>query len=760
VTLRKPAGDPVTRVDARAKVTGTARYAVDHRADGMAHAVAVRSSRAHAQVVEIDTAAARSQPGVVAVITASDLAGLFPRFGHVIADHPILAIDKVRYAGEPVALVVAETRHAAVDAAAEVAVHYDDLAAAMDASQALDSRAPVLHTETYELGDTTFREANVDGLPGNLAASSSLQWGDADGAFDTADVVVETMAEFPMLYAYAMEPYNALASYTHGHLDVVTTAQHPFQVREDLARIFDLPLSQIRVTVPLIGGGYGSKSYTKVEPLAAVASWRCGRPVRVALDVTESIYTTRANNAFTRVRSGFRHDGTLVAREIDITLDCGAYAENSPLVLAKAVNRCFGPYRIPNLRVTGRAVYTNTAPASSYRGFGAPQGTLAGELNLDQAAERLGIDPAELRRRNLLPCGDTILPGRRPLDADLQADLEMVLDAVGYHGHPRPGRGIGFACSASDAGAFPVSCASVRIQADGSVTVLTGATEMGQGSLTALTQIAATELGVPIEVVSVVHSDTATTPFERTTGASRTTTLTGTAVVRACADARAKLERMAAEVFGVPIEDVKSVDGGVFVAGASTHGFGEVVERWFATRAGEVTGIGTVRPSDEHALVPPFWEIGMVGVEVSVDRDTGVVTVERLATVGDVGFAINPRLVEGQDLGAATQGLGAALFEELVYDGPQLANPNMVDYRVPRTRDVPRSIITMLAERRDGIGPYGAKGAGEGALNPVGPAVAAAVARATGRWPDRLPLTPERVWRLLREEGDSSWPSR
>lgn len=249
--------------------------------------------------------------------------------------------------------------------------------------------------------------------------------------------------------------------------------------------------------------------------------------------------------------------------------------------------------------------------------------------------------------------------------------------------------------------------------------------------------------------VRVVQSDTSSTPYERTSGASRTTTLAGLAIQKACVDLRRRAREMAAEIAGVDVAEVTDADGGVTIPDGTTLDFETIVTRWFGSRAGEITGIGLVRKGDETAKMPPFWEIGAVGVTVAIDPETGHVAVEHLVTVGDVGFAINPAAVHGQDLGAATQGLGAALFEELVYDGPHPLNPNVVDYRVPKVHDTPHRIDTLLAERRDGIGPFGAKGSGEGALNPIGGAVASAIARATGKWPTEAPMTPERVWKLL-----------
>lgn len=742
----------VPRRDAWEKVTGRARYAIDMALPNMAHAAVVRSERAHARITGIDRAEAEAAPDVIAVVTAEDLGDLGRRFGHIVPDHPILAVDKVRYYGEPVAVVVAETPERAADSADLVWVDYDDLPALTDSGRSLASDA-LIHEQPYVEPGQTFLGVAPTPSADNVAHRAELEWGDADAALAAAATVVETTATFPLVYGYAMETYNALADWQPGSLHVVSTAQHPLMVRKELARIFSLPLAAVRVEVPYIGGGYGSKSYTKLEPLAAAASWASGRAVKVTTDIEAAMNTTRADGAVVTVRTGFDADARICGRDVDIRFDTGAYADNSPLVLTKSVNRSFGPYRIPNLRVRGTAVYTNTSPASSYRGFGAPQGALAGELNMDMAADRLGIDPVELRRRNLLAPGDTIIDGKRPLDADLAADLDAVACALEEHtAAPEPGtvRGRAVAVTASDAGASPISTAQVRMHADGSATLLVSSTEMGQGSRTALAQVAARELCLPFEAVAVGQSDTRFTPFEWTTGASRTTTVVGLAVQAACDDLWNNLRERAADSAGLGVERTKVHDGLVHVdAEALTPA--EVIRRWFGADAGEVVGVGVIRRDGATEMLPPFWEIGAIGVEVSVDTDTGEVTVEHLVTVGDVGHAVNPDLVKGQDLGAATQGLGIALWEEMVYEGEQLTNPNLIEYRVPRLRDTPRRVTSVLAERGDGAGPYGAKGAGEGALNPVPAAVAAAVGRAVGVWPTELPLTPPRVWSLLQQ---------
>lgn len=741
-------GQPVPRVDGVAKVTGAAKFTVDLTLPGMTHGCVVRSERAHARIIDIDTDEAERVPGVINVVTAADAAGLDIRFGHLARDNPALAVDRTRHHGEPVALVVACTRSVAAHAARLVRVEYEDLPAVLDAEAALAPDAPVLHPERAgSLDDREFKAVGVDRLEGNLCNQAELGWGDVEAELEDSDVVISGEFRYPMLYAYAMEPYSALAAFEAGALTVYSSAQHPYIVREDLARMFRLPLARVRVVVPYVGGGFGSKSYTKIEPLTALGAWVTRRPVKLALSVEEAIHTTRSEPAQIRVRSGFAADGTLRAREFDIVINSGAYTHNSPILAAKAATRCFGPYRVPAVRVRVRSVFTNTVPGSSQRGFGAPQTNLAGEVQIDEAAVRLGIDPVDLRLRNLVGPGEELLPGRRPLDADLRADLRELARLVGW-GERESGRGIGFGLSASDAGGFPTSVSTVRIHPDGSASALVGASELGQGSATVLAQIVAEELGLEMDLVSIVASDTAVSSYERTTGASRTTALAGRSLQAACRDARRRVREMAAALGGVEPAAVRDALGGVEVDGRRRD-YAEIVRDWFVA-GGEVVGTGAVGRRGEFEQLPPFWEIGAGGVVVSVDEETGRIRVERLATVGDVGLAINPALLRSQDMGGAMMGLGAALSEQLVYEGETLLNPNVVDYRVPRVSDVPAEVVHAIVERRDGIGPYGAKGGGEGSVNPVGGAVAAAVGRAIGVFPHELPLTPERVWRLTR----------
>lgn len=741
-------GCSVPRVDGMAKVTGAAKFAIDLSVPGMVYGAIVRSERAHARIAAIHSEAARQSPGILHIITGNDLAGLVPYFGHIVLDHPILALERTLFYGEPIALVIARSPFEAVQAASRVEVDYEDLPYVTDALEALGEDAPILHPQRGEVVRDIGFDAGEEGRSGNLCAIAEVGWGDVEEAFASADVVVEGEFYYPMLYGYAMEPYNALALRGEDGLIVYTTTQHPYMVRRDLARIFSLPFAKVRVIVPYVGGGYGTKSYSKVEPLAAVGAWLTALPVKVALNVEESVLTTRSDSSVVRARSAFTSDGLLLGRELDVVLNSGAYTDNSPQVCQKAANTCFGPYRIPALSVRVQSVFTNTVPASSLRGFGGPKGSLAGELQMDEAAERLGIDPVELRKRNLVAPGEEVIPGKRGIDADLREDLELLAKSLDWP-DPGEGRASGFGLSASDSGAYPTSTAAIRIHADGSASALVGATEIGQGSRTVMTQLVAQELNLPLDLVTIVSSDTGIGPFEQTTGASRTTAIAGRSLQAACHDALRRLRDLAAEVTGVSTDAVEEVPGG-FLIGDSVLDYQEVIQRWFGT-GGEVIGTGEIRRADEFAEMPPFWEIGASGVVVSVDRETGVVRIEKLATVGDVGFAINPALVHSQDAGAAMMGLGAALFEELVYEGEMLTNPNVVDYRVPRCRDLPGELSQLLVERGEGVGPYGAKGAGEGSLNPIGPAVASALGRLLGVFPHELPLSPERVWRLMRK---------
>jgi CO/xanthine dehydrogenase Mo-binding subunit len=716
---------------------------------GTSHGHVVRAERAHAVIARIHTEAALKCPGVRAVVTGADLAGLFPYFGHYRPDHPILARQKVRYCGEPLAVVVASSLQQARDASFLVEVEYADLEAMTNVERALAAGAPLIHPDYPVEEDAygTFCQRGAEGT--NEAFTTSMDWGDVDSALSRSAYVESTRVSYPALYPYPMEAYCAQARFVDGVLEVQSNAQHLFQVQRDLARIFALGLNRVRVTSMTIGGGYGAKSYTKIEPLASACAWVVDEPVRIALTFEESMYTSRADGAVVDVTTGFDENGSILARDIRIVLDTGAYVDNSVRVLRKAVECAFGPYRVPALRVRASAVYTNTTPASSYRGFGAFHTNPASESNLDIAAEKMGIDSLEIRLRNIARPGECLVPGSRPVDADLAADLCAVRQALSVV--PKPGKlqGIGFGCSLSPEGADPTSIAIVRMLADGTSLLMVGSAEMGQGSSTVLAQIVAEELAVSLDQVTLAPVDTHLVPYQWTTGASRTTSVVGLSVQRACADVRRQLIDMAAGLAGEDARTWRWRGGQLVGDGGRTRVASEVIREWFGGDRGEVVGTGLTQKRGDFEQWPALWEAAVAGVVVSVDPRTGKVEVDQLVTAADVGKAINPRHVKAQELGGATQALGGALFEEIIYDEVQIANANAVDYRVPRISDLADRIDTLLFERGDGPGPYGAKPGGEGAMTVVGGAVIAAVARATGRWADRLPLTPEYVWRLM-----------
>jgi CO/xanthine dehydrogenase Mo-binding subunit len=763
-------GHSVERADGRLKLAGQAEFTGDIRLPGMLYGAVLHSPVGHARITSIEVAAAEKADGVVAVLTAGDLSDLDPYYGHALRDRPIVALGKVRFAGEPVAVVAAESQAAADAAVARIDVAYEELPVAASLETALAPDAPLVHEKRARPG----RAHGLGDLPdadGNVCYSYSFRRGDVGRAFGDAAVVVEGEYTFPAVYQYSMETHTTIAHWHGGELTLWSSCQHPFLVRQEIAVLFGLPLDLVQVIVPFLGGGFGSKSYTKMEPLTAAIARKAGRPVRVLNAVHESMITTRRHNMTCRMRTAAATDGTLLGRSAEAWLDTGAYADNGPRVTATAGDAAPGPYRWSALDIAAHCVYTNTSPAGSYRAFGATHLQWIGESQLDEVARRLSVDRLEIRRRNLLRPGEEVRPGGKPLDADLIGDVEKAAAAIGWgdsgtplaaeRAHPaqdrlvskiRRGRGVSVGLLA--AGAHPVSLATVRMGPDGSVTVLVGTTEVGQGARTVMAQIAAGVLHAPTDKVVVRGTDTRYTPYDRSTGASRSTTVAGLAVLRAAQSVLDALLETAAARLEAPPSLLRTAEGRIEDEGGRSMTHAELVRARFGFDGGELIGHGRVQPeggSGSYAEGPVFWEVCVAGAEVEVDLETGIVTVLRTSTVADVGKAINPQLVTRQDEGATLQGLGNALFEEMHFapDG-MLLNDTLLGYRIPAFRDVPATMRCSIVENGDGPGPFGAKGCGEGALAAVPAAIVNALADA-GVPMNALPLTPERVWRRIQE---------
>jgi CO/xanthine dehydrogenase Mo-binding subunit len=735
-------GTSVRRVDGGDKVTGRAKYAGDLLIPGMIEGKFLRSPYAHARIGTIDTREAESLPGVVAVLTREDFTEISPYIGRgKNKDQPIIALDRAIYAGQPVAAVAALDRATAEEALSKIHVDYEELPAVIHVDEAIADGAPRLHE---------FAERNI-------CATAELVKGDVEKGFAQADEIFEDSFEFPMIYHYSMEPHTAIAQVDSDGIHIWTSTGHPFGVRQEVAEIFHVPLSKVRVQVNFVGGAYGSKSGGKIEPLVAALARKAQRPVRVVQTFSEAMATCRRHAIQCKLKTGVKKDGTLVAKQAEIYLNTGAYAETGPIVTGRTLTRILGPYRYPNLKINSYCVYTNTVSAASFRSIGGPQTAWATESQMDIIAQKLGMDPVELRRKNLVNKGEEIRPKYKPLDADLAKGFKLVVDKLGWDGptsRQGHGRGVGF--GTTDPGAPLASTSTVHVLADGSVVFLCGTVELGQGAKTIMSQIVAEELRVPLERVTIRPIDTAFTPFDRSTGSSRSTTVMGKAVELAGSDARRQIVELAAEHFECP-EEAITLKNGEAIAGGKRITYGELIHKHFAMQGGELVGTGYAHSGMAPTPANPlFWEIGIGAVEVSVDRETGKVRVEKYVTAADAGKALHPIQCEGQDEGSAMMGFGHTFYETYHFDGGQIINSTLIDYKVPTFDDVPEEFESILIEDANGPGPYGAKGLGEGGIIPVAPAVANAVAWSTGARVKSLPLTPEKVWRALKEVSNET----
>src|SRR5499425_115331 len=754
------AGKDARRVDGIEKVTGKAIYTGDIQLPGMAYAKILRSPAAHARITKVDASKAKELTGVIATLTRDDIQEFAYKYGATYKDQTIVAVEKVRYVGDPVAAVLAEDPVIADQALELIEVDYEELSKVTNIEEATASGAIQVHE-----GDVARAElrGSVYGAPERFKGTNICYYlgfgrGDIAKGFAESDVVFEDTFRFQKVQHFSLEAHINIAYYDGDKLTMWSSCQDPFTLRDHLSGIFRLPLSRVRVIVPYVGGGYGGKLYVKGEPIAAALSWKTRRPVQLAFSVNESFKTITRHPARVTVKTGVKKDGSLVARECQIYMDTGAYADAGPRVTQKAGYRSLGPYKIPYAKVEAHGVYTNTVPAGAFRGFGALQVTWAYESQMDMIAERLGIDALDLRVKNLLKKGELYTPGDTPVDCDLKEGLLLAAKSISWgQENGKPNRGKGVACCMKDGGGtYKIASAAVKMIADGSIVLLTGTVELGQGARTALSQVVAEEMGLPLEQITVAQLDTDVTPYDIATNASSSMVAMGLSVQRATQDLKRQILRFAGRLLDAKPERLTIKNGKVQGPKQQSIGYQELMRQIFGARAGEISGRGGYQDvkTKKAALGSPttFWEVAWGAVEVEVDPDTGEIILLKYTSVADVGKAINPITCEGQDEGGVMNAIGHSLVEEMIYKDGQLLNPNLIDYRIPTFDNLPSEFETRLLENDNGPGPFGSKGTAEGALLPVSPALGNAVYRATGvRFYD-LPLTPERVWQALRRK--------
>ncbi len=745
-------GRSVPRLEAREKVTGRAEYTHLMRLPGMLYGKIFRSTVPHGRIKSIDVSAAKKIPGVFRVITAEDVIKVIPEpyYGPAFHDQPILAIGKVRFVGEPVAVVLAADPHVAETATQAIVAEYEELTPVYDEVEAMTASAHV-HDELKPAG--TF--ADLKHLKGirdtNLALNAKLRRGDVDQAFAEAAHVFEHEFRTQKCLHVPFEPFCSIADAKESSITIYSGSQGPSFVRAEIARLLGWPENRVRIKVPYLGGGYGGKLYIKLEALVTACSMMARRPVKIALTMEEQFYQITKHPSTVRIKTGVDKQGRITARKCEAFWNGGAYADVGPRVAHKSGFTAAGPYDIDNVCIDSYALYTNMTPAGALRGFGMPQLTFAYESHTDMIARALNIDPVEFRRNNVLRNGRPQATGTILRDAALEAVLEHVADRLRWnekfdHGSGTVKRGRGLAIALKACVTPTASVAIVNVGADGSATLYISTVDMGQGSDTAMAQMVGEVLNMPAESVRVVARDTDVTPYDMGTLGSRSLFHMGHAVRLAAEEARSKIEALRREV-GEP-EGSNTPVSGLFI-------------KKYGMKAGNIVGSGSYRPdyvAPDHDTglspeITPFWMVAGAGAEVEVDTETGRVHVAKLVNAVDCGRPVNPRIVETQISGAALMQLGFTMFEKINLDSGQITNASLADYKIPGIADVPPTMVNEAIDAYQSNAPFGAKGVGESATMPLSPAIANAIDDAVGVRLTELPLTPEAVLRALREKA-------
>jgi xanthine dehydrogenase molybdenum-binding subunit len=741
---------PLARHDAAEKIAGTTRYAGDLAYAGMLHARLVRSVVPSARLVRRDVGRAVQVPGVVAVLLGEDVPnneisvdvpGQTIAVGALKARMQILATDRVRFHGEPIALVVAEHEDALAEACEAVEVEYEDLPVVPDPETALADGAFPIHEG------------------GNLLAEWRIDRGDVEAAFAGADIVIEGTYRTQLVDHAYLEPEAGVGWYDDDGVMNLRVATQVVEHYRDVAKILGVPDAKVRVIAPYVGGGFGGKEDMTVEPYLAIAVARTGRPVRMQWTRNESLLArAKRHSNHMLYRTAARSDGTILAQDITIVSDAGAYAYLSALVLLYSSVHAGGPYRLEHARIRATTAYTNNPPTSAFRGFGGMQVVLGYESQMDELARRLGLDPGEVRKRNALRRGDRLPVGQEIItEVQLAETIDAVRERAGERPRPSgPRKAVGRAI-ASNLQSYgrlvwlnDSAAAWIGFQMDGSLTVRCGVPDIGGGQASSLAQIASEILAVDMDRISVHFGDSALTPLAGTTTATRQLLMSGNATYEAAVMLRDRLLGAVASERGEPPEALSMTPDGVAAPGGSTdlptalkicrrrNVPIEALGTFFGPKGKEVT-----RDLDGDRLFPDF-TFGTHLADVEVDLDTGQVRVLRYLAAHDVGRAINPLSVEGQIAGAVVQGIGQALLEDVVVQEGVNLTGGFFQYLIPTAMDVP-DIEAIVLESGEGLGPFGARGIGEPPIGPPLAAITSAIADAVGARPTILPVTPERV---------------
>jgi CO/xanthine dehydrogenase Mo-binding subunit len=743
-------------VDAKQKVTGKAEYLADINYSGMLYGKILRSPYPHAMIKKIDITRAVAMPGVKAVISAKDAPN--NKFGLSISDVNIFAVDKVRYMGDEVAAVAAESESIAERALELIEVVYEELHGVYNTEEAMKEGAPLVH----------------DDKENNIATTYHIERGTVEKDFDRCDYVFEDEFVTSLVQPAYMEPMGCIAKVeSNGRLTIWTSVQSAFQARSEIAKALGMSASDIVLRIPYIGGGFGGKIWIRnLHPICSLLALKTGAPVKIVLTRQEEFYTMRPRvGAKIKLKTGVLKDGTLVAKQAHVVCTNGAYSWAAPKIMLNMSMRSDCLYRYKSTKTDAYLVYTNTVPTSGFRGYGNPQMHFAVESQMDMIARRLNLDPVKIRLKNAIKQGDITLHGWNvrscglseciaKVAAGIREDCSKEVDSEG-----RFKRGVGIACMTHVSGnrtgnTFDGSSAIVKFQEDGRVLVYTGESDMGQGAKTVLAQVTAETLGLPLEAVIVepfINTDVA--PFCIGTYSSRVTTVAGNAVLHASLEVKEKLLKLAGKILDTEPEQLLVEDGIVKHRSDKQKAIeiAEVCRIAIRTReAVELSGVVSYDPptegigDDYYGDYSSAYTYGAQAVEVEVDTETGKVKLLRVVAAHDVGFAINPKGVTGQVEGGIAQGAGWALYENLVLKDGIIQNPSFKSYIIMTSMDV-ADVKVHIIETNDPVGPYGAKGVGEPALIPTAPAIANAVEDAVGVRIAELPITPEKVFWQMRE---------